>query len=177
MKPYSVTQVLNPFADFSGIPEWKLEAAKVRGKKVHAACGSYALGVWVAPLLEEYQGYYESFLGWFDNFVDTVFFVELRLVCDMYHFTGRIDLAVRLIDQKDMVIDLKTPLAESPTWKGQLAAYLHLANTQEGGNYDGCMSLQLSPHGRPAKAIVYQYSDNDFAAFLSALNAYRYFKI
>ena len=42
--------------------------------------------------------------------------------------------------------------------------------------FDGCMALQLSPKGTMAKAIVYQYSDADFAAFVSALNAYRFFK-
>jgi hypothetical protein len=38
------------------------------------------------------------------------------------------------------------------------------------------MSLRLDPKGGDAKAVVYEYSDDDWAAFLSALNAYRYFK-
>ena len=38
------------------------------------------------------------------------------------------------------------------------------------------MSLKLDPKGGAAKAILYEYSNDDLSAFLSALNAYRYFK-
>ena len=183
MKYYSVTEVLSPYflldvpQDQRHYIERHLETAKERGKKVHAACGSYALGLWVAPLPEEWYGYFESFKTWFDNFVDRVFFVEKRLQCDEFFFTGRLDLGVRLIDRREMVVDIKTPLQESPTWCAQLAGYEYLAI-----RYDdimdgiGSMALKLDPKGASAKAIVYQYSDDDFAAFLSALNAFRYFK-
>lgn len=179
MKYYSVTEVLSPYF-LLDVPkeqrhfiERHLETAKERGKKVHAACGSYALGLWVAPLPAEWQGYFESFKTWFDNFVDQVFFVEKRFQCDKFFFKGRADLGVRLIDRRIMVVDLKTPLAESPTWCAQNAGYWHLVRYNMA--IDGCMSLKLDPGGASAKAIVYQYSDDDFAAFLSALNAFRYF--
>ena len=182
MKYYSVTEVLSPYF-LLDVPkeqrhhiERHLEAAKERGKKVHAACASYALGVWVAPLPAEWQGYFESFKAWFDNFVDRVFFVEKRFQCDKFFFSGRIDLGVQLIDARPMIVDLKTPLQESPTWCAQLGAYRFLANYETNIGMPECMSLKLDPKGASAKAIVYQYSDDDFAAFLSALNAYRYFK-
>lgn len=176
MKYYSVTEVLSPYF-LLGVPEDQrhfierhLGITKKRGKKVHAACGSYALGVWVAPLPSEWEGYLESFKTWFDNFVDRVFFVEKRFQCDKFFFTGRIDMFARLIDGRNMVIDLKTPLQESPTWCVQLASYRYLSKIDE------CMALKLDPSGASAKAIVYQYSDDDFAIFLNALNAFRYFK-
>ena len=187
MKYYSVTEVLSPYF-LLDVPkeqrhyiERHLEVAKERGKKVHAACGSYALGIWVAPLPAEWQGYFDSFKTWFDNFVDRVFFVEKRFQCDKFFFKGRVDLGVRLIDGREIVVDLKTPLQESPTWKSQLAAYRHLSHVNNmyciaPRSVNGCMSLKLDPGGASAKAIVYQYSDDDFAAFLSALNAFRYFK-
>jgi hypothetical protein len=183
MKYYSVTEVLSPYflldvpKDQRHFIERHLETAKERGKKVHAACGSYALGLWIAPLPAEWQGYFESFKTWFDNFVDRVFFVEKRFQCDSFFYTGRIDLGVRLIDRREMIVDLKTPLQESPTWCAQLAAYLTLIIESIETEMDGvaCMALKLDPGGTSAKAIVYQYSDDDFAAFLSALNAFRYF--
>ncbi len=187
MKYYSVTEILSPYflldvpKDQRHFIEQKLDVAKERGTRVHAACGSYAQGVWVAPLPAEWQGYFESFKTWFDNFVDRVFFVERRLQCDTYHFTGKIDLGVRLIDGRNVVVDLKTPLQESPTWCAQLAAYLDLVMKSldidlilKTSGID-CMALKLDPRGTSAKAIVYQHSDDDFLAFLSALNAYRYF--
>ncbi len=175
MKYYSVTEVLSPYfllnvpQDQRHFIERNLETAKERGTRVHAACGSYALGVWVAPLPAEWQGYFESFKTWFDNFVDRVFFVERRLQCDTYCFTGKLDLGVQLIDMRKVIVDLKTPLQESPTWCAQLAAYRYLSK------FDECMSLKLDPKGASARAIGYEHSDTDFAIFLNALNAYRYF--
>jgi hypothetical protein len=73
-----------------------------------------------------------------------------------------------------MVIDYKTPVAESRTWRAQLAAYCYLAKPVVGEV--GGMALMLSPNGAAARAIHYQYQAEDFAAFVAALTAYRYFK-
>ena len=177
MKTFSVTRVLSVYNDFSGINPDVLQAAARRGTKVHGVCAAYAAGLWVPPLALDINGYFSSFKAWFDKYVSRVFFVEEEMVDPLLGYYGHPDLGVELIDGRKMIPDLKTPLNESVTWKSQIAAYLNLAEKKYGENFfDGCMALQLSPKGTMAKGIVYQYSDADFAAFLSALNAYRYFK-
>lgn len=177
MKQYSVTQVLGPFSDFSAIDPDVLEAAALRGTEVHNACACYAQSLPVLGLEGDRVGYFDSFMFWFITYVDRVFFVEKRLTHPVYQYNGKLDLGCKLVDGRNMVVDYKTPATEGPTWKGQLSAYLELANYNQGQKFDGCMSLLLRKSGKAAKAIVYQDSpSDDFAAFLSALNAIRYFR-
>lgn len=175
MKSYSVTQVLGVFADFDKIRPDVLEEAQRRGTAVHNAAAAHALGLWSNSLPEIWQGYFKSFRNWFDKYVAEVIFVEERFHDDIFYFHGKPDLGAKLIDGRFVIPDYKTPVTEYPTWKSQVAAYRHLAHKKYDYNFE-CMSLRLDKNGGPAKAAIYRYSDDDFAAFLSALNAYRYFK-
>lgn len=180
MKYFSVTKVLEPFIDFSMIPPDVLNHAAARGTRVHNIClNVYAAGVPVLMVPEEVKPYFESFRAWFDDYVSKTIWIEEEFIDDAFGIVGHVDLVCILIDGRVVVVDLKTPVTEGPTWKAQLSAYRYLVNKQtdiEIPEKNGCMSLKLKPNGRPAKAIPYQYSGDDFAAFMSALNAYRYFK-
>jgi len=44
------------------------------------------------------------------------------------------------------------------------------------GNAPEGMALMLSSTGKTARAKHYKFHDSDFAAFVAALTAYRYFK-
>lgn len=175
MQSYSVTTVLSPFADFSRISPEVLRRAAERGTRVHAACAAHASGLWVRNLPEDEMGYLGSFGAWFGRYVRRMIFVEKELRNPALGFHGHPDLGVELIDGRTVVVDLKTPAVESPTWRAQLAAYRHLANQEFDGIFESTMALQLKKNGRPARAIPYKDQDSDFSAFLSALNAYRYF--
>jgi hypothetical protein len=72
--------------------------------------------------------------------------------------------------------DLKTSKAVGKTWCAQLAGYRNLALENGYDRIGRVGSLRLKEDGGMPLADEYQYSDRDFAAFLSALNAYRYFK-
>ena len=171
----SVTQALSPFSDFSGINPEVLQRAAERGSRVHRACAAYASGFPALGLHDEDHGYFHSFVGWFDRYVNKVLMVEKRLASPL-GYTGMLDLACRLIDGRIVVVDYKTPALESPTWKAQIAAYCELAKLVYSNiEFEG-MALVLNKEGKPAKGIVYQYQADDFAAFLSCLNAYRFFK-
>ena len=180
----SVTQALSPFSDFSGINPEVLQHAAERGSRVHRACAAYALGFPAFGLHDEDHGYFHSFVGWFDNYVHVVLAVEKRLTSQS-GYTGMMDLACMLTDKRFVVCDYKTPALESPTWKAQIAAYCELAKCDPMIKYylerskkdrlEG-MALMLNKNGKAAKGIVYQYQADDFAAFLAALSAYRYFK-
>jgi hypothetical protein len=115
---------------------------------------------------------------WFDKYVAEVYFVEKEFVDSTYGFMGHPDIGVRLIDGRNVIVDYKTPASEKKTWAPQIAAYLHLANKAYEGSlcFDAAMALQPRKDGGMAKATVYQYSNNDFAIFLNALNLFRYFR-
>ena len=190
MKIVSVTKVLGAYSDFSRIPAHVLQAAAERGSLVHDICEKYVLGQLYLPSLipDHVRGYFASFKNWYVANVDRVFFVEKTFEHSVYGFRGRIDLGCHIRGEGVFVVDYKTPILEGSGWCGQLAAYRELWLEDEvkkaGGikefiNLDRsevhCMSLRLDAEGRAARAIRYDYSEDDFSAFLNALVAYRYF--
>ena len=72
------------------------------------------------------------------------------------------------------MIDYKTPIIESPTWCGQLAAYDELARVND-KPVIRCGSLMLKKDGGIAKFKEYKRDGRDLAAFLAALTAFRFF--
>jgi len=178
LKLYSVTEVLSPWSQYGFCSESVLTLAAERGTAVHRASAAYARGI-MALIPGEWRGYLDSFKRWFDEFVERVVFVEEHMIDADLGYHGHPDLGVvlkPLFLVNEVVIDLKTPLAAYPTWKAQTAAYLHLARHEypdEG--FNATASLQLDPKGRIAKANFYPTPPQDFAGFLSALNAFRYF--
>jgi hypothetical protein len=186
MKSPSVTTVLSPFTDWDKIKriigENGLAYAADRGTRAHAACTAYALGFPVVGLQDDCRGFLDSFRQWFDAYVERVLFAEKRLHCKTYYFHGKADLCVQLIDGRVVIVDLKTPVLESPTWRSQVAAYKHLANIHlesigEPLRVSGAMALQIKRDGKTAKARRYDDTATDFDNFLHALVAFRAFKL
>lgn len=174
----SVTQALRPFVDFSKIPDHVLEAAAQRGTETHRLCSTYARGLpIIGAIAPECSGYFLSFQQWFDLSVEKVHLVEAHLEDPVYLFCGHPDLICTLRgDPGPTLIDLKTPITEAPTWRGQLSAYDRLAEVNN-CPVIRCGSLQLKRDGNPAKFREYKRDGRDFAAFLNALTAYRYFTL
>jgi len=172
MKNYHVTEVLGKYINWSKIPDLRLFEACQRGQIVHTACGALALGAWVRALPEEYSGYVKSFERWFNNNVKRVVIVEQTFVSKSLGFSGRPDMVVELINGLLLLVDLKTPIAESKTWKFQLAAYQYLLH-EAGIKTPAAASLRLRANGSEAIAVRYDDWLNDFNIFLSALNAHR----
>lgn len=169
----SVTEVLNPWVDFSHVPPDRLLLASERGTRVHAACEAYALGIWspIDSIEEDIRYYVWSFRRWFDTQVAEVLLVEARLTDDRLGYTGQIDLAVVLRTAEVVIVDLKTPVTKSKSWRLQMAGYLNLyPRASKAG------SLRLNPEGKVPKMDWYDGSAaQDLAVFLSALNCHRYF--
>jgi len=174
MKLISVTTALSPFNDFSAVPPDRLEYATRRGTATHAACAAYARSL---PVFASNGSapYFESFRNWFDKYVKRALFVEAEFSDpSVYGIIGHVDLVAELTDGRVVVVDYKTPVAESATWRAQLACYCYLVKPIVG--QADAMALMLSPDGSAARAIHYKQQASDFAAFLAALSAYRYFK-
>lgn len=172
----SVTQILGPFTDFSRIPPDVLAHAAERGTIVHEACAAISSGLWVPALPEECNGYVESFRRWF-RLVAKVHLVEEELIHPTYNYIGHLDLCVTMQgDTVPRIVDLKTPLSESPTWSAQIAAYSELVRVAGGIVTRRNGSLRLDPKGGLPKFTEYRESSRDLSAFLNALGAWNYFK-
>jgi len=166
----SVTQVLSPWSDFSGIRPEVLAHAAERGTAVHAACAAYAQGLWVPSLDEECHGPFESFKLWFNRTVDVVLCCEKQFIDEGLGFTGTPDLVVMLKGETaSLVVDLKTPVSVAKSWAPQIAAYRHLTKADRAG------TLRLSKTGLVPIFNEYQPKGEDWQAFLNCLGAYRYF--
>lgn len=170
-----VTQVLGVFSDFSAVPASRLAAAAERGSRVHAVCASILTGLWVPAIDPEWAGYIESFKKWLPYVVDVVA-VECRLVDDSIGYEGTPDVICRILgDEALTVVDLKTPVTKNKLWAAQCAAYRRLSEANGYAPIKRVGTLRLKPNGGQPVFDEYQHSERDFAAFLSALNAYRWF--
>lgn len=171
----SVTQVLQPWADFSMVPADVLEIAANRGTDVHRICAALSLGLWPGDIPDDCAGYVESFRAWLP-FVSKVILVECHLEDRALGYCGHPDIiAIMRGDTEPAIVDLKTPASKSRLWRVQLAAYLNLGRVN-GHPINRVFSLRLRRDG--ARPIVDEYRDSalDFKAFLNALSAWRYFK-
>ena len=170
----SVTSIIGPWADFSGIKPEVLAHASERGTKVHGACAALAMGLWVPPVDEELAPFIWSFQKWFPV-VEQVVAVELELVDEALGFCGHPDIICRIRGDKGLaLIDFKTPASKSPLWRAQLAAYKHLAR-KAGHDVQRVGSLRLKRDGSMPIFDEYRDSATDLAGFIAALNAHRYF--
>ena len=119
-----------------------------------------------------------SFFYWKEKMVDSeikidrmVRFVERRFTDERFGFCGKPDFVGKLKGvHGPSVVDWKTPLLVSQTWKAQVAAYKHLTGAASGG------TLRLDKNGGPARMDWFDDDPCAFPAFLNALNAWRYFK-
>lgn len=171
----SVTEVLQPWADFSRIPPAVLEAAAVRGTAVHQACEAIAKGLFIGTLSESIEPYVRSFSSWFDFMVDEVLLAEDRLIDIELGFHGEPDLIIKSKSEGIILIDNKTPVALQKSWKLQLSAYRHLADKNI-VTPDRVGSLRLHPEGKVARMDYYDNSARDFNVFLQCLNLHNFFK-
>ncbi len=170
-----VTEVLSPWTDFSMIPPDVLRAAAERGTAVHDACAAYALGLPVIGLRDDAAPYVESFKRWHSHVVEHVILCEQRITDEDFGYHGEPDLLVKSKSQEIILLDLKTPVTKTKTWRIQLAAYTNLCRKLLDMKIDRVGSLRLSPEGKTPKMDYYEYQDKDFAIFVSALNCYRFF--
>ena len=166
-----VSDVLGPFLDKT----WLTDGGRDRGSSVHLANANYARGAWMPKLIDDYQRYFESFQRWFDKYVKKVHLVETILEDPDYGFCGTLDIIVTMTDGVMTLPDYKTGKAKMRITLGQVAANKHLAR-KNGFPVERTGALYLKEDGAQAVFDPYPESERDLVAFLSALNAYRYFR-
>lgn len=173
----SVTTVLAPWSDFSGVSPQILRAASERGRTVHRACTSHAMGLWAPAVTEDCAGYVLSFRTWLSEAVEDVILAESEFSHPVFQYSGHPDLIVRMRgDSALALVDLKTPLSPAKTWRPQLAAYAELARVN-GYDIGRVLAVRLRKSG--SRALAGDYTGTlagDFSTFLACLTAWKYFK-
>ena len=175
----SVTEILDPWADFSMIRPDVLEHAAGRGSRVHAFIAADLKGEWMPGIDADCQGYFDSYRRWADKMVDAVIYVERELVHSVLGYQGHLDLFARIKNKQMAVIDWKTPVAESKPWGPQIAGgyWALLVDYKFVVNPGGACAVMLSPKGKMAKLIDYTPVQAQCeAVFLSALNVHNWMK-
>lgn len=184
----SVTGVLKPLIDFSGIPDYTLEAARARGTIVHEAIAYHNEGTLnhMAFLADfpEYAGYLDGWLAFTAQrrFVPRV--CECRVASRRLHVAGTLDVLGEL-DGEAVLLDYATGDPRSVSKDYQTAAYLGLA-LEWAQEPDGDPRLRafFAMHAlvrRYAVALrkdgtfqLHPYTDpSDFRKFLALVEAYR----
>jgi len=175
-----VTEVLAPYVDYSRVPPELLRQAADRGSLVHEICAEIARGGFVLTHSDPVvQGHVDSFRSWFDLAVRKVVAVELHLEHPRWHYCGRLDLLAEITGDpvgSNTLVDIKTPLQTGKVWGAQLAAYQELVEANREWNVHRILSVQTKKNGAAARVVEWT-SDGPraFAAFVSALQAQRYF--
>ena len=168
-----ISHIVEPYENFSMVPEATMAQAQYRGTKVHAANAAYALGLF-APILKQYAGYFLSFQTWFNRFVEEVIYVEKTLKDPVYGFQGTLDFYGKAKYYGLLLCDWKTPLTVYKSWKLRMSAYRRLLEVDK-KKADVVAALQLDPNGGIPKMTRYENSAQDFNIFLGLLNAHHYF--
>lgn len=173
----SVTTVLKATGAYDypeEIPRHRLEAAGIRGDRVHAAVHHYhQTGTWSPD--PEIEGYLDAY-RWFES--DTGFVChasEQRLFCPKLYFAGTIDEAGSIYED-DSILDLKSTVdLNIEATRIQTAAYhwLWTVNDEDPPiDPDNRFGLHLKPNGRYRLEQFDGTYSEDLASFFNRYRTY-----
>lgn len=168
----SVTQVLDRYMDFEGVPLAALEGARVRGQLVHEAANLLVRGEldWTSldPQLEPYIRGAQRFL---DESGIVVISSEERVYSETLGVAGTLDI-IGEMRRRRWLIDWKATAAFPVTVGPQTAGYDRLRRDQKGGHEHRRACVLLKPNDYK----LYVLEDRrDLNTFISAVNCYHYF--
>lgn len=141
----SVSQIIAPLYDFSGINANVLQYAADRGTDVHYAAEKYIKYGWTSKLDTDAQPYFDQFLKFMEDKDRRQFECEVIGHNKVYNYAGCLDLLytddcndIHLIDIKtSAIVDLKTAIA-------QLSGYSMIAESH-GIKLKSMSVLHLTP--------------------------------
>lgn len=172
----SVTEVLAAQNDWSKIPAWQLEAARVLGRDVHAAVNLYARGALDMDALDPaVRPYVEGAAMFLRASGATVIAAEQRVASKVYGVAGTLDALLEW-DNYRYFVDWKVSSVVPSTVGAQLAAYeLLYDETFNGGKKQYrtrrlCVRLRHNDYSTQRMLE----SHGDLSLFKSCLNAYKH---
>lgn len=166
----SVTQVLRPLIDLSGIPPAVLEAKRDLGTRVHAACQFDAEGdLDEATVEDDVAPYLEAWRRFIAESGAEILSSERRVFNPLYGYAGTLDLELD-INGGRWIVDIKTSIATPLSTGPQTAAYAAARNEPSRRR----AALRLRPDG------TYRFDQlqapDDWSVFLACLTLHRYYR-
>ena len=180
----SVTQIIAPLSDHSGIPEWILRRKQAIGKAVHKVCELHDNGkLDEASVHPDIAGYFDAYKAFLRDTCALVLQNEQPVYSYGHKFAGTLDRIYEMpMDRHkcwntdDRVLcDLKTVVDLKPATGPQTAGYLLASNIalDTGPPIHRC-ALQLKPTGQ---YHIQMYTDSrDKVVLLSCLQTFNWKK-
>ena len=120
-----VSDISSAFGNHHKVPQDRLEAAAIRGQKVHSMIHAYMNDI---PHGDEHLLYLESFKKFWGKLESPkILMQEERLYCDQYKITGAMDMVVETVEYGTTLIDWKCTWKAASHWEIQASGYAHLA--------------------------------------------------
>jgi hypothetical protein len=176
---FRVTEVLSRYSGLDKVDPEVLQKAAYRGTQVHDYIEHYVKGLSWLPPSDLVTPYFNSFLQWYTQAVESVMTVEHRFYDDEWKVTGACDLICKIRgDLEDCwtIIDYKTPQTLSKTFTLQTAAYYKMGRDEFGSNIKRRACVQLFKDGSPAYFKEYNQHDRDIKLFEQALSLHNFFR-
>lgn len=165
----SVTQLLQPLVDFSGVPREVLQAKRELGRQVHFACElDDDADLEEDSVPEEIEPYLKAYRQFKADTGALVLLNEMQVAEPMLQYAGTLD-RVLLVNGVRYLVDLKTSIATPIAVGPQTAAYLRaLGDT----SVTHRAALRLRADG------TYRFDTltgaDDWSVFLSCLTLFRF---
>lgn len=170
----SVTQVLAQVMNWAAVPEDLLAAGRTRGTAVHSLTEAHDQGEDVEWLVTDQTApYFAAYRRFLDEARPQWDAIERRIYHPLHRYAGTLDRRGRLCGERAWV-DIKTGSGH-PAYALQLAAYVAADPERDHANLNPPRySLYLCDDGSYRLARVETRQVDDFAVFLSLLNAARW---
>ena len=165
-----VSEILAPFTDFGAIPQDVLERKAEIGTRVHEIIDDDIKGDFPIVTPDTF-GYFQSYQKW-RALISPVFIEsEVRYYDDTKMLTGRIDGLIKLEgEERGILIDFKTSVAESPTWIMQGHLYHHLLFSAGKPVADRFLFIKLAKCGGVPSVFNYKFDPNRYRQCLQAID-------
>jgi len=167
-----VSEILSQWNQYAGIEKSIIERKACIGIAVHEAIVGFQDNIHM-HLNEEAQGYYESFLKWYNTNNYPMTSVG-RLYCDLLKITGEIDALIK-IGNEWCIVDWKTASTINvKQWnlQGQFYHYLMCANKKEISSI--FYFVQLKKDGSIPTVEVFEANKTIMNVCMSAYVCYKY---
>lgn len=170
----SVTQALKVLESFEGIPADVLEAARIRGQYVHAACDLLdrdqldwsSLDPALVPYIEGYQ-------NWLADSDATITASELRVAHKANGYAGTLD-RLAIVNGRETLVDVKATAVLPVTVGPQTAAYANAYAVSSGHKAPKRHCLHLNPVFKRGYKFTALTDPGDWSVFLSCLNVWKF---
>lgn len=167
-----VSSILKPLANFAGVDEDVLEAAKIRGQEVHKALEMDSMDIFY-PVPAECRGYIDSAKRWMKLTQYQVLQSEVRLYDHSLKITGKPDAFVCVGNGPLFLVDWKNTASQNREyWEHQGMFYHHLAAKNGVNLSKKMMFVQLCPEGSMPRVYSFQATEILWRECLKYYNAY-----